>query len=277
MAPDHEDRPSAAFYDHESESPRRRRRAAADWGVGEDIFDRMPSSRFGRVARRPEHREIVIGRDESPARATTDAWDPDSWGEDAPGVRERNDAPRGRGQSARGRERVVESWGADTWAEDVRGERNDVPERAVDSWHEDDEADFAGHMVITQEPRAGTRTQDAPGVSRARVDSWMDDAPAVTPARVDSWMDEAPLVPGESRTIVLGNDEPAAPQSAPAASQERRTVKISGHPDRLPVPRTQRPPRSAVDRIGASPDRIVAWAVALGFLLVLIAVLTTGQ
>jgi len=42
MAPENEARPQAAFYDHESEEPRRRRRPAADWGVGEDIFDRMP-------------------------------------------------------------------------------------------------------------------------------------------------------------------------------------------------------------------------------------------
>ena len=57
----------------------------------------------------------------------------------------------------------------------------------------------------------------------------------------------------------------------------RKTVVISGHPDRLPVPRQARPPRTAVERISASPDRIVGYAVALGFLLVLIAVLTTGQ
>jgi hypothetical protein len=90
-------------------------------------------------------------------------------------------------------------------------------------------------------------------------------------------MDDVPLVPGESRTIVLGNDEASMPPASADPPQQRRTVKISGHPDRLPVPRAQRRPRTAVERIGASPDRIVAWAVALGFLLVLIAVLTTGQ
>ena len=96
---------------------------------------------------------------------------------------------------------------------------------------------------------------------------------------VDSWMDEdAPLVPGESRTIVLGADgAPELPREVEPPVQQRRTVKISGHPDRLPMVRTQRPPRTAVERIGASPDRIVAYAVALGFLLVLIAVLTTGH
>src|SRR5215212_6852949 len=55
MAPEH-DAPAGAFYDHESsERSPRRRRAAADWGVGEDIFDRMPSRRFKRTDRRAEH------------------------------------------------------------------------------------------------------------------------------------------------------------------------------------------------------------------------------
>jgi hypothetical protein len=49
---------------------------------------------------------------------------------------------------------------------------------------------------------------------------------------------------------------------------------IGGHPDRLPLPRT-RPPRTAVERIGPRPDRIVAYSVALGMLLILIAILTS--
>ena len=57
----------------------------------------------------------------------------------------------------------------------------------------------------------------------------------------------------------------------------RKTVTITGHPDRMPVPRAQRPPRTVVERIGASPDRIAGYAVLLGFMLILIAVLTTGQ
>src|SRR6478609_10908133 len=63
MAPE-QDAPSGAFYDHESsESAPRRRRAAADWGVGEDIFDRMPSRRLTRADRRAEHHEdLEVGR-----------------------------------------------------------------------------------------------------------------------------------------------------------------------------------------------------------------------
>src|SRR5690349_2113264 len=65
MAPEQEAH-TRDFYDHENDEPRRRRRVAADWGVNEDIFDRMPS-RFGRVERRPQHQEIVLVREEGEA------------------------------------------------------------------------------------------------------------------------------------------------------------------------------------------------------------------
>ena len=78
MAPEHEARPRADFYDHESAEPRRRRRPAADWGVAEDIFDRMPSRRFNRTDRRAEHHDIVI-RDEREAGQRRDV---ESWGDE---------------------------------------------------------------------------------------------------------------------------------------------------------------------------------------------------
>ena len=57
--PQHEVRGDRAVYDHETEDPRgsRRRRPVADWGVGEELFDRMPSRRrFGRGAETPPAR-----------------------------------------------------------------------------------------------------------------------------------------------------------------------------------------------------------------------------
>jgi hypothetical protein len=197
-----------AFYDHEVEEPRtaRRRRQVADWGVGEDIFDRMPSRRFKRSDRRAEHQEIVIRRADAGAEAV--------WVDEGPASAE---------------------WAAEPVAE---------PRRVVAAQPE----------VVNHVPRRASERR-----ARRPVESWLDD-------------DALPLVRGESRTIVLSQPEPE-----PVMAQERRTIKISGHPDRLPVARTQRPPRTAVERIGTSPDRIAAYAVALGFLLVLIAVLTTGQ
>ena len=79
MAPEHDAR-TRAFYDHESDepAPARRRRAAADWGVNEDIFDRMPSRRFKRTDRRAEHRDDAGPRFErrtsGPSAPRADEW-----------------------------------------------------------------------------------------------------------------------------------------------------------------------------------------------------------
>jgi len=102
---------------------------------------------------------------------------------------------------------------------------------------------------------------------------------------IDSWLtpdanQELALAPGESRTVVLETAAAAALEPAESLLDEppvRRTVTITGHPDRLPAPRVQRPPKTALEHIGTRPDRIVGYAVLLGFVLVLIAVLTTGQ
>jgi len=195
MAPEHETR-ARVLYDHESDEPRRRRHAVADWGVGEDIFDRMPSRRFARADRRAEHRETRFERRD-----------------DAAGSRE-----LGPGES-----------------------RTIVIER--------------------------TAPAEAPPRGERRASS----VDAMPPA------DE----PAPARTFVIETAAPAdeAPASDRAAAEPpaRRTVLIKGHPEALPMARASRPPRTAIERVGTSPDRIVAYAVALGFLLVLIAVLTTGQ
>jgi hypothetical protein len=68
-------------------------------------------------------------------------------------------------------------------------------------------------------------------------------------------------------------DEPAAPA--------RRTVKIGGRPEgsleaaRYQRDRARRPPRTAHERFGTRPDRIAMWAVALGVLLIVIAILSS--
>src|ERR1700742_2080011 len=88
MAPEHDAR-TRAFYDHESdEQAPRRRRAAADWGGNEDIFDRMPSRRFKRADRRAEHHddpeprrfERRVPAPSAPRR--TEAWAGDEPGRD---------------------------------------------------------------------------------------------------------------------------------------------------------------------------------------------------
>ena len=188
--PEHEVRGERALYDHEIEEPRpgRRRREVADWGVGEEIFDRMPSPRrrFASSTEAP--------RRQSHPRDTHD------------------EAPQRREDA-------------------VRETRDDA--RATDDagWEPAPRGDAAGEL----------------------------------PRRDETPDDPAPVV-----------DEPA-PVAEPGETG-RRTVVIrgqaTGHAP-LPTTRRQRPPRSAVERLGPRPDRIAAWAVALGILLIVIAFLSS--
>jgi hypothetical protein len=52
----------------------------------------------------------------------------------------------------------------------------------------------------------------------------------------------------------------------------RRTVTITGRPEGLAVPR--RPARTLDERIAHRPERIASWTCAMGFLLILLAVVT---
>ena len=57
----------------------------------------------------------------------------------------------------------------------------------------------------------------------------------------------------------------------------RRTVKIGGRPGELQAsPVRRRPPRTVSERLGPRPDRVAAWAFALGLLLILIALATAN-
>lgn len=56
----------------------------------------------------------------------------------------------------------------------------------------------------------------------------------------------------------------------------RRLMVVSDTPTVAPLPRDarRRPRRCAAQVVGPRPDRVAAWAVALGFLLVLAAILS---
>jgi hypothetical protein len=171
---------SRALYDHDNDEPRpsRRRRRVADWGVSEELFDRMPGPRFER--RQAEH-EIP------------------------------------RGGAADGRRTVV-----------------------------------IGDDDVGLPP--------------------LDDAPADQPEEFASR--EEAIRARRQHEAVWAGDEPFAPRGdAPA----RRTVRITGRPGALaePRPARRRPPRTVGERVGTRPDRIAAWAFALGMLLILVAILTS--
>jgi hypothetical protein len=234
--PDYEGR-APAFYDHETEEPRttgRRRRQVADWGVGEDVFDRLPSRRFERRGEERRH----AARHEDFRREDDDAWAAES-------------------------------------APSERFARRDYPEQGI----------------VDEEPRLRDDRLDEPVAPRQRrsAPDWLEETAPRDEAPQDfaDWREEIPD-PGDDepdsdglRTIVIGGaveGEIPAPDEPPAAApRERRTIIIGGHPDGLPVIRQRRPPRTAVERVGARPDRFVAYTVAMGFLLILIAILTTGN
>jgi hypothetical protein len=286
MPPEHE-APVRAFYDHEEDEPRstRRRRAVADWGVSEDVFDRMPGPRFSRRGEAPpRRRESARGDDprvehgeegraargddargghaedarfDRAAARSDDARG--SRGADARldrGVSRAEDAPGVRGTDARG------SRGAD-----VREPRGvDAPERRAEGVRDESRRRRNVDVWVDEDAQA-----------RPVIRAEEDEAPQERVA--DDWFAEPKPV---SRTIVIerepaaGEDLEPLPQPAARATSPdgRRTIVIGGHPDRLPVPRA-RTPRTAVSRIGPKPDRIVAYAVALGFLLILIAILSS--
>jgi hypothetical protein len=62
----------------------------------------------------------------------------------------------------------------------------------------------------------------------------------------------------------------------PGGVEGRRTVKIGGRPAEFHPSPARRSSRTIHERLGPRPDRIAAWAFALGVLLILIAVATAN-
>jgi hypothetical protein len=192
-------RGTATFYDHELEDGHptgRRRRPAADWGVGEELFDHMPSRRRFRAS-------------EAPAR---------------------QDAPR---RDAHPRERAPQ------------------PRPSADFDRPTDELEVA----------------------------------APTPASVvdAAWMAElaenampSPVRPEPAPEPAVEDDAHAAIETVARPAEGRRTVVIRGRGAESAglARRDRRPARTVGERLGPRPDRVAAWSVALGVLLILIAILT---
>jgi hypothetical protein len=113
---------------------------------------------------------------------------------------------------------------------------------------------------------------DAAGHAAAR-----DDTPAAHERRTIV-IDRPDDVPSEIAAITADRDlgDDAVEETVEPAA--RRTVRIAGRPEGAlpearfhPGARRRRPP---AERLGPRPDRLAAWAFALGILLILIAILT---
>ncbi|HEX4363319.1 MAG TPA: hypothetical protein VHZ75_02145 [Solirubrobacteraceae bacterium] len=72
------------------------------------------------------------------------------------------------------------------------------------------------------------------------------------------------------------------PHTKGSAVPARRTIEIRGRTvPAPPVPRSveldrRRPPRRAIERVGARPDRLALWALLMGIVLILVAVGTSN-
>ncbi len=248
--PDREAR-ARAVYDHTDEEPRpagRRRRQVADWGVGEELFDGMPGRRFDRRGSR--HSLPRDGADDSIPRGGADdgrrtivITEDDVRIEDPPP----SDEFARREEALEARRRHDEVWAGDEPFAD------DEPADTVRAGDEP----FAEVWAV-DEPFADEERGAAPG-----------DAPASESfaAAAEAFEEGGRFAEASSEPdgIVRGGVE------------GRRTVKIGGRPAEFYSPSARRrPTRPVHERLGARPDRIAAWAFALGILLILIAITTAN-
>jgi len=245
--PENQARLERDLYDHEHDEPRmsggRRRRPVADWGVGDDVFDHMPRNRFSRVAEAPRERRFTSHAEAAEHGAVAE---PDHAQAAAAGSAD-----------AEPDERAIA--GVDEYGVGV--------ERAEPEAAAGEDPDDTSDPYDTPPRRTAPRREGA--VPRGRVE---DGRRTIVIGRPED-------VPSEIAAITADRDiedEPPPPRQATAPG-ERRTIRIGGRPEgSLEATRAQRrrPPRTAHERIGARPDRVAAYAVALGLLLILIAVVS---
>ena len=119
--------------------------------------------------------------------------------------------------------------------------------------------------------------EDALAARRVHDAVWAGDEPFADPSGEPfaALREEAPDGPHDASWAPAG-----APSTAPVAIvrggvEGRRTVKIGGRPAEF-HPTSRRPSRTMHERLGPRPDRIAAWAFALGILLILIAIATAN-
>jgi hypothetical protein len=122
------------------------------------------------------------------------------------------------------------------------------------------------------------RREDALEARRRHDEVWAGDEPfAEEPARDPYASAIEAFAPGGR----FAEEPPARPRSEPdgiarGGIEGRRTVKIGGRPAEFHPSPARRSSRTIHERLGPRPDRIAAWAFALGILLILIAVATAN-
>jgi hypothetical protein len=240
--------PARAVYDHTEEEPRpagRRRRQIADWGVGEELFDGMPGRRFER--RGEEHRIPRGGADDG--RRTIVIADAEVPPVEKPEALDEEFASRE--EALRAREEHDRVWAGDEPFADEAREQDESP-----LGDERDLADAFDPEVVARSAPDGIVRE---GRHTAREGIVRESRDTAREGIVPEGRDTAP------EGIVRGGVE------------GRRTVKIGGRPAEFhSAPARRRPSRAVHERVGPRPDRIAAWAFALGLLLILIAIATAN-
>jgi len=188
------------------------------------------------------------------------------------------DGMPGRRFERRGDDHRIPRGGADDGRRTIVIAEGDAPEPPQPV-----EEDFASReeAIRAREEHDAVWAGDEPFAERTH-DDWTADEPVgaawahaeAAAAAADSFAGEAPAAA----------PEPARAPSPDAAGERivrggvegRRTVKIGGHPAQQfhSTPARRRPSRTVHERVGPRPDRIAAWAFALGLLLIIIAIVT---
>jgi hypothetical protein len=152
------------------------------------------------------------------------------------------------------RRRVADDWGIDEDFPRVRGRRfartHEGPPRSRRRPVEDWGADQAFEPSVEHDPEDLVQAAES---ARAQTEEFA--------AAEDTEIVEAP----ELEVVTEG----------------RRTIRINGRPGErseiapfTSTARRRRPPRTVEERLAGDPTRIIAWAFALGLLLILIAIIT---
>jgi hypothetical protein len=175
---------------------------------------------------------------------------------------------------------------APNWWADVQQEREDLADpsrRPADDWLGED-IDFAPRRRFTTE-RDGV-AHPLHGVFVPTASHAPAREAAATSRTIELTTDDGPAGPAIAATPadvvhelahLSAADDPFATPPPPAGA--RRTIQIKGRPAerRLPSMAQRHRGRTASDRVGARPDRIALWAVALGAILILLAAMTSSS
>jgi hypothetical protein len=147
--------------------------------------------------------------------------------------------------------------------------------RAADDWGIDE--DFP-----RVRGRRFARTHEGPPRSRRRpVEDWGADQAFEPQVANDPEDLVAAAESARAQTEEFAATEVVEAPAPEVVTEGRRTIRINGRPGEVSeiapftsTARRRRPPRTVEERLAGDPTRIIAWAFALGILLILIAIIT---